>query len=266
MLRLSIVRNFNFLSKTLPAQLDQPIFVKNLGQTTNFNGLRHISLTTARLCDSNKEKENNNDDEDGGDEGEKKTGYDITQHWRYKKWLGTPRDRTKIIPVETSIEYIKSSAFKSTYGDKKVWELYRRVHKGQLPRKLTRRDCISHGMIGFGSPCPICRDEYLVVDYRNLELLKMFISPYTGEVNSYILILAICITVNFPIDFQILSFDKTGLCQRQHTKLLVHVERAYDLGLLEYQVPFREFDYADYYDVYKKPVFHPKGEHAHRNH
>lgn len=183
MLRLSIVKNFNFLTKTLPPQLDPPIFAKNLVQTANFNGLRQISLTTARLCDSNEEKENNNSDE--GEDGEKKKGYDISQHWRFKKWVGTPRDRTNIVPVETSIEYLKSAAFKSTYGEKKVWELYRRVHKGQLPKKLTRRDCISHGTIAFGSPCPICRDEYLVVDYRNLELLKMFISPYTGEVDSH---------------------------------------------------------------------------------
>lgn len=194
MLRLSIVKNFNFLSKTLTPQVDPPIFGKNLVQSTNFNGIRQISLTTARLCDSNKEKESDNNDNEegeGGEEGEKQKGYDISKHWRYKKWLGTPRDRTKIIPVETSIEYLKSSAFKSTYGEKKVWELYRRVHKGQMPRKYTRRDCISHGTIAFGSPCPICRDEYLVLDYRNLELLQMFISPHTGEVNTYSIILVL---------------------------------------------------------------------------
>lgn len=175
MLRLSIVKNFNFLSKTLTTSLDQPILAKNLGQIANVNSHRHISLTTVRLCDSNEEKEK---------DGDEKKGFDISQHWRFKKWVGTPRDRSKVIPVETSIEYLKSSAFKSTYGDKKVWELYRRVHKGQLPKRLTRRDCISYGMIAYGSPCPICRDEYLVVDYRNLDLLKMFISEYTGEVNS----------------------------------------------------------------------------------
>lgn len=202
MLRLSIVKNFNFLSKTLTPQLDPPIFAKNLVQTNNSNGIRQISLTTARLCDSKEEKENDNNDKaeggDGdGDEGIKVGRLDITKQWRYKKWAGTPRDRTKIIPVETSIEYLKSSAFKSTYGEKKVWELYRRVHKGQLPKKLTRRDCIIHGMIGFGSPCPICRDEYLVVDYRNLELLKMFISPHTGEVNSYLIVLVWRFAHNF---------------------------------------------------------------------
>lgn len=36
-----------------------------------------------------------------------------------------------------------------------------------------------------GNPCPICRDEYLVVDYKNTDLLKQFISPHTGEIISY---------------------------------------------------------------------------------
>lgn len=57
---------------------------------------------------------------------------------------------------------------------------------------------------------------------------------------------------------QVLSYEKTGLCQKQHKRLLVNIARAYDLGLIEYPVPFREFDYADYYDVYQKPVFQPK--------
>ena len=189
MLRLSIIKNLNFLTKTLPSQFNQPILVNsianNLKQTSNFNGLRHISLTTARLCDSNEEKKEGGDGEGEGDKEEGGGGYDITKHRLYKRFANTPRDRTKIIPVETSIEYLKSAAFKSTYGDHKVWQLYSRVHKGQLPKKLTRRSCISHGVIAFGSPCAICRDEYLVLDYRNLELLKMFISPYTGEVFAF---------------------------------------------------------------------------------
>lgn len=64
--------------------------------------------------------------------------------------------------------------------------------------------------------------------------------------------------MNSELHFQVLSYEKTGLCQKQHTRLIVNIERAYDLGLLEYPVPFREFNYADYYDVYKKPVFQPK--------
>lgn len=181
MLRLSIVKNFNFLSKTIPLRVDQRILVNQLAKP-HFNGHRYISLSTVRLCDTNESNEDSNEDGDGAKESGE---YDITQHILYKKFAGTPRDRTKIIPYETSIEYLKSSAFKSTYGDKKVWELYRRVHKGQLPKQKTRRSCISHGVLAFGSPCPICRDEYLVLDYRNLELLKMFISDYTGEVRHH---------------------------------------------------------------------------------
>jgi len=40
-------------------------------------------------------------------------------------------------------------------------------------------------MIATGNPCPICRDEYLILDYRNVELLKQFISPYSGKLLSY---------------------------------------------------------------------------------
>ncbi|XP_055300197.1 28S ribosomal protein S18b, mitochondrial [Sitodiplosis mosellana] len=228
MLRLAIAKNCNFFSKTLATNVDQTIavnrFANYLKKTSNVTSHRPFSLTTARFCEANEEKEG----EEEGDE---------NVHKLYKKYAGTPRDRSKIIPVETSIEYLKSAAFQSTYGDKKVWELYRRVHKGQLPKSKTRKTCIRGNVIATGSPCPICRDEFLVLDYRNLQLLKMFISPHTGDV---------------------LSYQQTGLCQKQHTRLLVNIERAYDLGLLEYEVPHREFDYADYYDVYKKPTFQPK--------
>lgn len=85
-----------------------------------------------------------------------------------------------------------------------------------------------------GNPCPICRDEYLVLDYRNLDLLKQFISPHTGEV---------------------LSYSKTGLCQKRHLQLIVAVEKAKDCGLIEYDVPFREYDYSEYYgEAYKKSI------------
>lgn len=135
-------------------------------------------------------------------------------------------DRTQIIPVETSIKYLQSEAYKTAYSDQPVWVPYRRNFKGVFAPKKTRKTCIRGGVISCGSPCPICRDEYLVLDYRNLELLKQFISPYTG---------------------QVLSYSKTGLCQKTHEKLLIAIERAWDRGLIPYQVPFREFDYAEYY-------------------
>uniref|UniRef100_A0A1B0AH67 Pyridine nucleotide-disulfide oxidoreductase domain-containing protein 1 n=1 Tax=Glossina pallidipes TaxID=7398 RepID=A0A1B0AH67_GLOPL len=136
------------------------------------------------------------------------------------------KDRTQVIPVETSIRYLKSSAYQQTYGNTLIWELYRRNHKGAIPPRKTRKTCVRKGVISTGNPCPICRDEYLVLDYRNLDLLRQFISPQTGEV---------------------LSYTKTGLCQKKHLQLLVAVEKAWDYGLLTYDVPFREFDYSEYY-------------------
>jgi small subunit ribosomal protein S18b, mitochondrial len=37
---------------------------------------------------------------------------------------------------------------------------------------------------GTGNPCPICRDEYLVVSHKNLKLLSQFVSPDSGYVRS----------------------------------------------------------------------------------
>ncbi|XP_055386059.1 28S ribosomal protein S18b, mitochondrial [Condylostylus longicornis] len=135
-------------------------------------------------------------------------------------------DRTKLIPVEQSIRYLKSAAYQETYGTSNVWEQYRRNHKGMYAPRKTRKMCIRGGKISTGNPCPICRDEYLVLDHRNVDLLKQFISEHTGEV---------------------LSYTKTGLCQRRHLELLVAVEKAMDYGFLTFDVPFREYDYTEYY-------------------
>lgn len=100
-----------------------------------------------------------------------------------KRTIDPAKDRSIKIDVETSIRYLQSATFKKTYGDSLVWQLYRRNHKGGVPPKKTRRSCIVHDMIRTGSPCPICRDQYLVLHHTNLELLHQFISPYTGEVS-----------------------------------------------------------------------------------
>ena len=96
-----------------------------------------------------------------------------------------PKDRSRIIAPEISIKYLgkivwslrisslsvislhlDSVAFKTTYGKNPVWTKYRRNFKGQrLPLK-TRETCIRQEKITTGSPCPICRDDYLVIDYR----------------------------------------------------------------------------------------------------
>lgn len=173
MLRLTLSKNLQFLSKTLATNVDQMTnrFANQLKHTTNVTSHRPFSITAARFC----EEKSEGDGEEVEDSDEKVSPL-------YKKYAGTPRDRTKIIPYETSAEYLKSPAYQSTYGDKRVWELFRRVHKGQFARLKTRQTCIRSNVIATGSPCPICRDEYLVLDYRNLELLKQFISPHTGEV------------------------------------------------------------------------------------
>lgn len=140
-------------------------------------------------------------------------------------------DRSKVITVETSLRYLKSSAYQESYGNYLVWQQYRRNHKGLFAPKKTRKTCIRQGKISCGNPCPICRDEYLVLDHRNIDLLKQFISPQTGRV---------------------LSFSKTGLCQKRHFELLVAVERAMDYGLLTFDVPIRQFDYSEYYSQIKE--------------
>ncbi|XP_049787410.1 28S ribosomal protein S18b, mitochondrial [Schistocerca cancellata] len=136
------------------------------------------------------------------------------------------KDRTREIPVETSIKYIESKAYSQTYGNDPVWVHYRRNHKGMYAPKKTRKTCIRQGVISTGNPCPICRDEYLVLHHKNINLLKQFISPHNGE---------------------ILSFMKTGLCQKRHAELLVAVEKARDYGLLVFDVPLRTYDYSRYF-------------------
>ncbi|XP_076068736.1 mitochondrial ribosomal protein S18B [Oratosquilla oratoria] len=131
----------------------------------------------------------------------------------------------KIIPVETSMKYMESDAYAETYKGQPVWVNYRRNFKGSFAPRKTRKMCIRQGKLATGNPCPICRDEYLVLDYRNIKLLQQFISPYNGEV---------------------LSYRKTNLCQRKHRELVVAVDRARDCGYLEYDVPLRLYDYLEY--------------------
>ncbi|BES92079.1 ribosomal protein S18B [Nesidiocoris tenuis] len=129
------------------------------------------------------------------------------------------------IPVETSIRYLKSKAYSITYGTEPVWKNYRRNHKGSIPPRLTRKTCVRAGKIATGNPCPICRDDYLVLSPDNVELLKQFISPHSGET---------------------LSFNKTGLCQKQHIELLSAIDIAKDRGSITYDVPFRSYDYSEF--------------------
>lgn len=105
-----------------------------------------------------------------GDSGEKESAVDPS------------KDRTKVIPVETGMRYMESKAYNTTYGNNPIWFMYRRNHKGAFAPRKTRHSCVRNGIISTGNPCPICRDEYLVLDQRNTKLLKQFISEHTGQV------------------------------------------------------------------------------------
>ncbi|XP_025197992.1 28S ribosomal protein S18b, mitochondrial [Melanaphis sacchari] len=137
----------------------------------------------------------------------------------------SPKDRSTVVPAETSIEYLKSDAYKSTYGNDPVWKEYRRNHKGSIPPKKTRKMCIRSDMIATGNPCPICRDEYLILDYRNVDLLKQFISPYSGK---------------------LLSYKLTGICQKQHENLIVAVKKAKDWGFIKFDLPIKHYNYDEF--------------------
>ncbi|CAK9817017.1 28S ribosomal protein S18b, mitochondrial [Anthophora plagiata] len=135
------------------------------------------------------------------------------------------KDRSQVIPVETSMKYLKSSAYRQTYGNDPVWKHYRRNYKGSfLPRK-TRKLCIRGGVVSTGSPCPICRDEYLILDYRNIDLLKQFISVHDGR---------------------ILDCNVIGLCQKSYKDLRVAIMKAKDYGILTYDVPYRYYNYLEW--------------------
>lgn len=136
------------------------------------------------------------------------------------------QQQRRIVDVHTSMRYLQSKAYQITYGESLVWQPYRRNHKGLIPPEKTRKMCIRGGFMSTGNPCPICRDEYLVLHPENVDLLKQFISPYTGQVESY---------------------SKTGLCQKQHKKLLIVVQQAWDLGLIDMPLTFRQYDYLEYY-------------------
>lgn len=152
------------LFRLLVSQNNSSILRANISQTSVFlSGARYFSLSENKLCNVTTTPTSEATDEPVAS-------------------IKSDIDRTKIIPVEQSLRYLASEAYKETYGDKLVWEQYRRNHKGSFAPRKTRKTCVRKGMISTGSPCPICRDEFLVLDHRNLELLKQFISPQTGQV------------------------------------------------------------------------------------
>ena len=136
---------------------------------------------------------------------------------------GTPYN---VVDVETSLRYMESDAYKQTYGNEPVWKNYiRNRTRHRLPH-YTRDFCAEEGLYIRGNPCPVCRDEYLVLDYRNIKLLKQFLNPFTGEIEPVL---------------------KTSICQAQLRNLRVALRKAYDLGLITFEIPFHTYDYREYY-------------------
>lgn len=139
--------------------------------------------------------------------------------------VASNKDRSAKISVATSIKYLKSDAYKTTYGNDPVWKTYVRNIRGHLPPKKNRVTCIRSKKITTASPCPICRDEYLVLHHTNVDLIKQFISPYNGE---------------------IISSIKTAICQKQEKRLLIAIHKAIDYGILTLDVPIREYNYSEW--------------------
>nr|XP_033772810.1 28S ribosomal protein S18b, mitochondrial isoform X2 [Geotrypetes seraphini] len=136
------------------------------------------------------------------------TSFDTTSRYKEKPW-----------------DYLISEEYQERYGEQPVWTNYRRNHKGGIPPQKTRKMCIRGDKV-CGNPCPICRDQKLGVDYRNVKLLEQFISPHSGS---------------------ILDATQTGVCRKQQKNLTNAITQARDHGLLSFHIPIIEFQpTADY--------------------
>uniref|UniRef100_A0AAV2K2L7 Small ribosomal subunit protein mS40 n=1 Tax=Knipowitschia caucasica TaxID=637954 RepID=A0AAV2K2L7_KNICA len=121
-------------------------------------------------------------------------------------------------------EYLESEEYIDKYGSTPVWKGYRRNHKGGIPPQKTRKTCIRGDKI-CGNPCPICRDQNILIHHQNVKLLEQFISPYTGVVYD-------------P--------SKTGVCMKQQKKLTEAIAASRDHGFLPFQIPYVDFTKEDY--------------------
>jgi small subunit ribosomal protein S18b len=139
-------------------------------------------------------------------------------------------DRDRRVPVawETGVRYMDSETYRRTYGDYKVWQLYRRPLKTQMHQVpfTNRISCVKEGFITYATPCPICRDRNLVLHENNTKLLQQFVDPWTQEVY---------------------DMRKIHVCQVKYEELLVAMYKARDLGQITFSVPFRQFDYEEFY-------------------
>ena len=138
------------------------------------------------------------------------------------------RDRRVPVSWETSVRYLESETYRKTYGKHKIWQLYRRPLHAQLHQLpyTNRISCVKDGFIAFATPCPVCRDRNLVLHENNVKLLEQFINPWTEEVY---------------------EMRKVHVCQVKYEELLVAMYKARDLGHIRFTVPFRQFDYDEFY-------------------
>ncbi|XP_029440110.1 28S ribosomal protein S18b, mitochondrial [Rhinatrema bivittatum] len=131
-------------------------------------------------------------------------------------------------------DYLTSEEYLERYGERPVWADYRRNHKGGIPPQKTRKTCIRGDKVS-GNPCPICRDQKLGVDYRNVKLLEQFICPHSGSM---------------------LDATRTGVCMKQQKSLTKAIAQARDHGLLLFHIPFMEFqpreDYSNSHSAVSK--------------
>lgn len=70
------------------------------------------------------------------------------------------KDRRVPVDWQISARYMLSKTFKETYGDYKIWQMYRRNFRGPMDRipVNTRENCIGEdGYIQNNNPCPVCR-------------------------------------------------------------------------------------------------------------
>jgi small subunit ribosomal protein S18b len=223
--RISSVLRQNFVHKT-----HQPLYLAKIPSYSEFvltdsvfaPALVHSRLfNTSQILSSDSSNESSDSDDENKDE--------IDSDEFLQKYLD-PKDRTRVISPELSIKYFESTAYKSTYGDDPIWKHYRRNYDGKKgykgrPPVRTRETCIRQGKISTGSPCPVCRDEYIVIDYRHVALLNQFLDDYTGRV---------------------MEPYKTGICQKQWRKLQIALEKAHDYGLLDLDVPAVEYNMEEY--------------------
>ncbi|XP_074595933.1 mitochondrial ribosomal protein S18B [Brevipalpus obovatus] len=139
------------------------------------------------------------------------------------------KDRRVPISWEVSVKYLQSQTYHNTYGDYKVWQMFRRNFGGyheNIPR-LTKKSCVGDdGYILGNNPCPICRDKYLTLDYRNVELIKQFIDLYTD---------------------QLIPLQRSNLCQVKYEELMTEYIKAKDYGTISFTMPQRDYDYQEYY-------------------